>query len=203
MREPKTRGKIVRQYSENIFEIPKFDRLLKRKAEIRRPSGKRPRRISEFGRQLMEKQKLKFIYGITERQFRNLFDSAKKMPGVTGHNFLGLLERRLDNTIFQCGMATTRRQARQLVSHGHFLLNGRRVDVPSITIRQDDHIIARSRKATAELVRKHLSQNSSHVVPSWISVTTDDLSVKIVALPTMDQIHVNVEEQLIVEYYSR
>lgn len=203
MKEPKARGKIVRQYDENIFGNPKFDRLLKRKAEVRRGPRKRPRRISEFGRQLMAKQKLKFMYGLTERQFHNLFKDAKRMDGVTGHNFLSLLERRLDNTVFQAGMASTRRQARQFVSHGHFLLNGRRVDVPSISIKQDDEITVRDRKATAELVRKQLSQNSDIPIPSWIEVTADTLGAKIVSLPKAEDIQINVEEQLIVEYYSR
>lgn len=203
MKEAKARGKIVRRYEENIFGNPKFDRLLKKKAESRRTPRRRARRGSEFGRQLMEKQKLKFMYGLTERQFRNMFDDAKRMDGVTGHNFLSLLERRLDNTIFQSGMASTRRQARQLVSHGHFLLNGRRVDIPSILIKADDQIMARDRKATAELVRKQLSQNSYHAVPGWISVTADTLSAKVLSLPKAEEMDINIEEQLIVEYYSR
>ena len=203
MRMSNTKGKIVRRYGENIFGNPKFDRLLKRKAEIRRDNRRRPRRMSEFGRQLREKQKLKFIYGLTEKQFRNLFDRAKRMDGVTGHNFLSLLERRLDNVVFQAGMASSRKQARQFVNHGHFLLNGRRVDVPSIATKDSDHIAVRNKKTTAEMIRKQLSHNSNYPVPAWILITPDTLSAKIIALPTAEQINVNIEEQLVVEYYSR
>ena len=203
MRLSNTKGKIVRRYGENIFGNPKFDRLLKRKAEMRRDNRRRPRRMSEFGKQLREKQKLKFIYGLTEKQFRNLFDRAKRMDGVTGHNFLSLLERRLDNVVFQAGMASSRKQARQFVNHGHFLLNGRRVDVPSIAIKSSDHITTREKKTTAEMIRKQLSHNSNYPVPAWILSAPDTLSAKIVSLPTAEQININIEEQLVVEYYSR
>jgi len=159
--------------------------------------------MSEFGSQLNEKQKLKFTYGLTERQFRNLFDDAKRMEGVTGDNFLSLLERRLDNVVYKSGMASSRRQARQVVSHGHFLLNGRKVDIPSILIKENDSVTVKNKKTTTEMIRKQLSQNSDSVVPVWMEVSPDTLSARIVSLPARNQIDINIEEQLIVEYYSR
>ena len=165
--------------------------------------GRRPRRPSEFGRQLNEKQKLKFTYGLREKQFRIFFDRAKKMRGVAGHNFLMLLECRLDNVVYQSGMAMTRRQARQLVSHGHFVLNNNPVDVPSIVVKKGDVIVAVQRKNTADMIRKLLSQNSAHAVPPWIKVSPDDLRITVEGLPAREHITTTAEEQLIVEYYSR
>lgn len=203
MQHGNTRGKIVRRFGDNIFEIPKFDKLLARKQGMPRSGGRRPRRISEFGRQLAEKQKLKFAYGLTERQFHVLFQKAKRMRGVAGHNFLTLLERRIDNVVFQTGMAATRRQARQLVNHGHFLLNGSGMDIPSILVKVDDIITVKDNKSTAELIRKHLSQNSNHTVPNWLTVSADDLHVTVNTLPVREDVTIKIEEQLIVEYYSR
>ena len=197
-----TRGKIVRRVEENIFGNPKYDRLLQKKQDMPR-FGRRGRRPSEYSVQLTEKQKLKFTYGLRERQFHNLFEKAKRMDGVTGHNFLILLERRLDNVVYQSGMATTRVQARQFVSHGHFHLNGKRVDVPSITVKPGDVITTGEKRGTAEMVRKLLSQTSAREMPAWVEVSPDELKISVVGLPTREQIKTNVEEQLIVEYYSR
>jgi len=197
------RGKLVRRFGVNIFGNQKYDRLLKRKpAAPGEPKKSRPRQ-SEFGRQLTEKQKLKFCYGLSERQFRNLFEKAKQLKGVTGHNMMILLERRLDNVIFRLGLASSRAQARQIVSHGHIYLNGRRVNVPSALIRVGDVIEAKPRESTKELLRGTLAANSSRPTPPWLTLSADDLKATVNAIPTRDMIPTIAEEQQIVEFYSK
>src|SRR6056297_3330477 len=157
-RNEKAKGKIVRRFGVNIFGNPKYDRLLKKKPHPPGEPKKGRIRQTEYARQLAEKQKVKWAYGLSERQFRNLFYKAKTMKGVTGHNMLVLLERRLDNVVYRIGMATSRSQARQLVSHGHITLNGRKVTIPSAVVRANDSVTVRDRKATRDLVRRLLSE---------------------------------------------
>ena len=202
-RNSTARGKIVRRFGLNIYGNQKYDRLLKRK-----PNGpgnpKRGRvRQTEYGRQLNEKQKLKWAYGLSEKQFSNLFYKAKTMKGVTGDNMLMMLERRLDNVVYRLGMATSRAQARQLVSHGHITLNGRKVTIPSAVVRPADMIAVRDRKPTKDLVRKLMADNSSRPVPPWLTVSRDELQGKVEVNPTRDVIPTVAEEQLIVEFYSK
>jgi len=202
-RNSTARGKIVRRFGLNIYGNQKYDRLLKRK-----PNGpgnpKRGRvRQTEYGRQLNEKQKLKWAYGLSEKQFSNLFYKAKTMKGVTGDNMLMMLERRLDNVVYRLGMATSRAQARQLVSHGHITLNGRKVTIPSAVVRPADMIAVRDRKPTKDLVRKLMADNSSRPVPPWLAVSRDELQGKVEVNPTRDVIPTVAEEQLIVEFYSK
>lgn len=202
-RNTKARGKIARRLGINVFGNPKYDRLLKRK-----PAGpgmpKRGRiRQTEYGRQLVEKQKIRYGYGITERQLTNLFATAKRMKGNTGHNLLIMLERRLDNVVYRLGMASSRSQARQLVSHGHILLNGRKMTIPSAIVRAGDSIAAKDRPATKELLRRTLSENSGRPVPPWLALAADDLRADVTAEPSRDMIPTIAEEQLVVEYYSR
>jgi len=199
------RGKIVRRLGVNIFGNPKYDKLLKRKPQ---PPGDthrkmRRRRQSEYGLQLIEKQKLKFCYGLSEKQFRNLFYKAKKMKGITGDNIITLLEQRLDNVVYRAGMAVSRRQARQLVTHGQLFLNDRRVDIPSITVRMGDVIKVRDRKKVTDLFRRIIGENSGAVMPSWLDVSFDQLQIKISGLPDRKEVPTIAEEQLIIEYYSR
>ncbi|MFW5743122.1 MAG: 30S ribosomal protein S4 [Spirochaetota bacterium] len=202
-RNSTARGKIVRRFGLNIYGNQKYDRLLKRK-----PNGpgnpKRGRiRQTEYGRQLGEKQKLRWAYGLSEKQFSNLFYKAKAMKGVTGDNMLALLERRLDNVVYRLGMATSRAQARQLVSHGHIVLNGRKLTIPSAVVRPADTISVRDRKPTKDLVRKLMADNSSRPIPPWLSVSRDDLQGRVEVNPTRDVIPTIAEEQLIVEFYSK
>ena len=202
-RNSTARGKIVRRFGLNIYGNQKYDRLLKRK-----PNGpgnpKRGRvRQTEYGRHLNEKQKLKWAYGLSEKQFSNLFYKAKTMKGVTGDNMLMMLERRLDNVVYRLGMATSRAQARQLVSHGHITLNGRKVTIPSAVVRPADMIAVRDRKPTKDLVRKLMADNSSRPVPPWLTVSRDELQGKVEVNPTRDVIPTVAEEQLIVEFYSK
>jgi small subunit ribosomal protein S4 len=200
----KARGKIVRRLGINLYGNPKYDRLLKRKSN---PPGmdnsrRMRRKESEYARQLVEKQKLKFCYGLSERQFRNLFEKAKNMKGVTGDNMLSLLERRIDNVVYRLGMATTRPQARQLVSHGHILINNRRVDVPSIIVKSGDVITAKDRNSSKKLVRASLSHHD-HPMPSWLTVSEDEVSGKVERLPVRSDIPTVANEQLVIEYYAK
>jgi small subunit ribosomal protein S4 len=202
-RMTKARGKVVRRLGVNIFGNPKYDRLLKKKPQSPGEPKKGRVRQTEYGRQLVEKQKLKFAYGLSERQFRNLFEKAKSMKGVTGTNMLVLLERRLDNVVYRLGMASSRYQARQLVSHGHIQLNGRKVTIPSAVVRANDSVSVRDRKATRDLVRRLLSENASRPVPPWLIVSKDDMLGTVSILPTRDLIPTVAEEQLVVEFYSK
>lgn len=200
----KARGKIVRRLGINLFGNPKYDRLLKRKSNP--PGADKTRRIrkkdSEYARQLVEKQKLKLSYGLSERQFRNLFEKAKNMKGVTGDNMLSLLERRIDNVVYRMGMATTRPQARQLVSHGHIMVNGRSVDVPSLVVGEGDTVTVKERNASTKLVRASLSHHD-RPIPAWLSVSADEVSGKVERLPVRSDIPTIANEQLVIEYYAK
>ena len=199
----KAKGKIVRRLGTNIFGNPKYDRLLKKKPQGPGEPKKGRIRQTEYGRQLVEKQKLKLAYGMSEKQFRNLFYKAKHMKGVTGDNMLITLERRLDNVVYRLGMATSRSQARQLVSHGHILLNDRRMSIPSSVVRAGDRITVKERKATKDLVRRLLADNSGRPIPPWLEMSRDDMIGSVQALPTRDVIPTIAEEQLVIEFYSK
>jgi len=202
-RQETAKGKVVRRFGVNIYGNEKYDRLLKRKPKPPGEPKKGRIRQTEYGRQLFEKQKLKWAYGLSERQFSNLFYRAKVMKGVTGHNMLILLECRLDNVVYRLGMAGSRSQARQLVSHGHILHNGRKVTIPSALVRAGDEVQARERKATQDLVRRLVADNSSRPVPPWLSISKDELKGVVSIIPTRDLIPTIAEEQLIVEFYSK
>jgi small subunit ribosomal protein S4 len=203
-RKNQPKGKLVRALGINIFEQPKYDRLMKKKAYGPGMHGNKRRRIkeTEYGRQLKEKQKLKFAYGLSERQFRNIFDRAKRMGGVTGDNMLALLERRLDNVVYRMGIATTRAQARQLVNHGHIHMNGRKVNIPSVTVRPGDEINLREKEATKKIVREFMNQNSK-ARPAWLEFSEDDIKGKIIRHPERVDIPTLANEQLVVEYYAK
>ncbi len=161
------------------------------------------RKVSEYGLQLKEKQKAKFIYGVMEKQFRGYYEKAKKMQGVTGENLLKLLERRIDNVIFRLGLAATRRQARQVVRHGHITVNGKRLDIPSALVYEGD-VIAVSEKSRSNAFFKALTENYSALsVPAWLEADASNLSGKVVRYPNREEIDVPVSEQAIVELYSK
>ncbi|GAP61886.1 MAG: 30S ribosomal protein S4 [Ardenticatenia bacterium] len=161
------------------------------------------RKMSDYGMQLREKQKARRIYGVLERQFRRYFYDAVRQPGQTGENLLRLLERRLDNVVYRMGFADSRAQARQLVTHGHFTLNGRRHNIPSYLVKPGDVISVRegSRKRTYfKEIGEHMEGKA---VPEWLEVDPTTLTGRVIALPERHQIDIPVNEQLIVEYYSR
>lgn len=158
-------------------------------------------RLTDYGLRLREKQKLKMIYGVMERQCRKYFEMARKVKGSTAEAFLILFERRLDNVVYRAGFAITRRQARQLVSHGHIIVGDRRVDIPSYLVRQGDVIKVRDK--VKELVRSNLSSPVRKSPPSWLNVDEENLVIEVKGMPTRGEIDIPVNEYLIVEYYSR
>ncbi len=161
------------------------------------------KKISDYARQLHEKQKAKYIYGMLERQFRVTFMRARKLSGSTGVNLLNLLERRLDNVVFRAGFASTKRLARQLVNHGHFEVNGRKVDIASYTVRMNEVIGVREHKRTLPYWKNTLETMKKVDVPSWISVDGPNLKINILAEPKPEELPQIIEPSLIVEYYSR
>jgi small subunit ribosomal protein S4 len=163
--------------------------------------GQRPRKLGEYGQQLREKQKIKRIYRIAETQFRNYYDEAVRRKGVTGENLLQLLEGRLDNIVYRMGFADSRMQARQLVSHAHFNVNGRKVNIPSFGVRAGDVISVRPGSRNVAIIADNL--NNARRRPDWVDVITTDFSGKVIVLPNREQIDTQVEEQLVVEFYSR
>ncbi len=160
-------------------------------------------KLSNFGLQLREKQKLKRIYGVLEKQFRNYFSKAASAKGVTGHTLLQTLERRLDNVIYQLGFASSRGQGRQLVSHRYVWVNGRRVNVASFLVKKDDDVQIRFQKKGEKLVKENIELTKSRPVPTWLVVDGAQYKAKVVRLPAREDIQVPVNEQLIVELYSR
>lgn len=165
--------------------------------------GAKRTKLSNFGLQMREKQKLKRIYGILERQFRNYFAKAIRAKGVTGHMLLQMLERRLDNVIFQMGFASSRGQARQLVSHGYVWVNNRRVNIPSYLVKKDDEVVMRFQKKGEKLVKENIEAGKSRTIPVWLSVDSAQYKAKILRLPVREDVQTAVSEQLIVELYSR
>jgi small subunit ribosomal protein S4 len=165
--------------------------------------GQGRRKMSAYGLQLREKQKLRKIYGVLERQFRRYFEEAERRPGVTGENLLQLLERRLDNVVYRLGFAGSRSQARQLVAHEHFHVNGRTVNVPSFVVKPGDAIEVRAGSKQLEPIQVSLSAVGSRRMPEWLELDVENLRGRIVSLPRREDIDVEAQEQLVVEYYSR
>lgn len=161
--------------------------------------GKKP---TEYGIQLREKQKVRRIYGVAEKQFRSYFVEANRQKGMTGENLLRLLERRLDNVVFQLGFATSRPEARQLVRHGHFTVNGRRVDIPSFLVRKGDVVAYKEASKTSPRI-KEIITNLDRTPPKWLSIDVNAASGTVEALPTREDIQMPIQEHLIVEKYSR
>ncbi len=196
---------------EKVKLFLKGERCLSKKCAVERrtaaPGQKaatktRPK-TSEFGRQLREKQKMRRIYGVVERQFENYFRKASARKGQTGTALLALLEMRLDNVIYRLNLATSRAQARQLVRHRHFLLNGRRVNVPSLQVRPGDTLQVVPRSASTTLFASLFDYAKGRRVPGWLDYDEQTHTAKVVQVPTRADIDTNVDEQLIVEYYSR
>lgn len=172
------------------------------KKSTRNPGGTRRKKVSEYGAQLKEKQKVKFVYGILEKQFHRYYLKAANMKGITGDNMLQLLELRLDNVVYRLGLGKTRRMARQVVTHGHILVNGRKVDIPSYTVKAGDVITVRQQSAQLEMF-KVLREGTSVVTPKWLTFDAPTLTGKVEALPQRDDIDFELQENLIVEFYSR
>jgi small subunit ribosomal protein S4 len=165
-------------------------------------SKRRPKK-SDRGIQLQEKQKARYTYGLMERQFRKFFSEAERLPGITGETLLILLERRLDNVVFRLGFATSRAQARQLVRHGHFLLNGRKTDIPSCLVKPGDAVVWREGSTKGEYYKTLVQEIEGRTIPGWLALDKQKMAAQIVNLPTGEDIEVKFDEKAIVEYYSR
>ena len=172
-----------------------------KKESIRQP--KRRRKESEYGMQLREKQKVKFIYGVLEKQFHHYYERALREEGVTGENLMRTLERRLDNVVFRLGFARTRKEARQSVRHGHFQVNGRRVDIPSFLVKEGDVVSVAPKFHDLLPIKEALIQSERFEVPGWLEVDIEKLKGTVLSLPNRDQISGDINEQLIVELYSK
>ena len=198
---------IVKQSRREGFALaPKAHKIMAKKSGIPGQHGDmRVRGGSLYLTQLREKQKVRRLYGLLEKQFAKLMKEAQKTEGLSGQNLLEFLERRADNVVFRAGFATTRRQARQLVSHGHFLLNGRRIDIPSIRLKAADVLEVRAKSAKSEYF-KNLENTvaASGVQPlSWLKADAKKMRIEITGTPTREEAEAGINEQLIVEYYSR
>ena len=173
-------------------------------SEKKHPQQRMNRKVSEYGLQLKEKQKAKFIYGVLERQFRNYYEKAKKMPGVTGENLLVLLERRLDNVVFRMGFSNNRRQARQFVRHGHITVNGKRVDIPSALVSVGDVVEVCEKSQGKEIFKAIKEVNNALSAPPWLDSNQANLKGSVTRFPTREDISdIPVNEQSIIELYSR
>ena len=165
--------------------------------------GQGRKKVSEYGLQLREKQKARRMYGILEGQFRRYFEKAERQKGITGENLLRLLERRLDNVVYRLGFGASRNESRQLVRHGHFTVNGRKVNIPSYMIRVGDVIAVRDKSKESPRVKELLERAGDRTPPSWLELEAEQARARVVDLPTREQIDCPVQEHLIVELYSR
>ena len=196
---PSTR--ISRRFGQYIIGSPKV--LERRNFPPGQHGPKSRRKLSEYAVGLAEKQKLRYIYGLLERQFRRTFAIAKKERGVTGERFLQLLETRLDSVVYLLGFAKSRAAARQLVNHGHVRVNGRKVDIASYTVVQGDEVEMKAVNSSRQLATRAIEENRARVVPAWLTRNDEALKGTITRLPTRDEMEPSINEQLIVEYYSR
>lgn len=172
------------------------------KSSNRNPKQSRKKQ-SEYGLQLTEKQKVKFIYGVLEKQFRKYYIMATKRNGITGEMLLQILESRLDNVVFRLGLANTRREARQIVNHGHILVNGKRVDIPSYLVKPGDVITVKEKTKNSDHMKEIVEANATRVVPAWLDMDKNTLTGKVITLAEREHIDYEVEEHLIVELYSK
>lgn len=198
------RGKIVRKFGENIFGNAKYDRLLNRKPYAPGQHGQtRRRRLSNYGVQLNEKQKIKFMYGLLEKQFRNYFEKAEQLKGETGTNLLQLLEARLDNVVYRLGLAPTRPAARQMVNHCHFLVNNKKVNIPSYQVKPGDVIQVREKSKKMDIILESMRRIKGDIDLPWLELDKAKMQGSYIANPERDQMNLTVNEQLVVELYSK
>lgn len=200
-----SKAKICRRFGENIYGSEKYDRILARKNYAPGVHGKSfSRTKSEYGRQLLMKQKAKHIYGILEKQFRKHYEDVKNRPGVTGDLLLARLEQRLDNVIYRLGFANTRPQARQIVNHAMIYVNGKKMSIPSYEVKVGDEIMINpTKKDNGYFKNQEQYITSKKNVPGWLSLDAKSMTGKVVALPKRDDFDANINAQIIVEFYSK
>lgn len=202
MRYTGPKARLCRREGINLFGSDKYTRIMQRRNSAPGATASaRPSKLSEFGKQLREKQKAKRLYGVSEKQFRKYFQSAVRSKGVTGTRLLQLMELRIDNVLYRAGFAITRPQARQFVSHRQFLINGRRVDVPSIQVRPGDVISVRDRFEDNPVFAD--VSDRSKFIPKWMQIDIQKKTITITRLPETDELEASIAVHLIVEFYSR
>ena len=200
----KPKGKLVRKFGENIFGNPKYDRLLNRKAYSPGQHGQSRRsKLSNYGIQLQEKQKIKFMYGLLEKQFRLTFERAEKMKGETGTNMLQILDSRLDNVVFRLGFAPSRPAARQLVNHKHFLVNDKVVNIPSFIVKPGDKVSVREKSRKMDVILDSMRRIKGDMDLTWLALDKAKMKGTFEAVPDRDEMQLTVNEQLVVELYSK
>tara|TARA_B100000214_G_C23796366_1_gene548253 strand:+ start:72 stop:689 length:618 start_codon:yes stop_codon:yes gene_type:complete len=198
------KGKLVRKFGENIYGNPKYDRLLNRKPYSPGQHGQSRRsKLSNYGLQLQEKQKIKFMYGLLEKQFRLTFERAEKMKGETGTNMLQLLESRLDNVIYRLGFAPSRPSARQLVNHKHFLVNNKVVNIPSFRLKAGDVVEVRQKSKKMDVVLDSMRRIKGDMDLTWLGLDKGKMRGTFQTVPDRDEMQLTVNEQLVVELYSK
>ncbi len=198
------KGKLVRKFGENIFGNPKYNRLLNRKPYKPGQHGQgRRSKLSNYGVQLQEKQKIKFMYGLLEKQFRLTFEKAEKMKGETGTNMLQLLESRLDNVVYRLGFAPSRPSGRQMVSHKHFLVNNKVVNIPSYIVNPGDVIEVRKKSKKMDIILDAMRRIKGDMDLPWLGLDKAKMRGTFVAVPDRDEMQLTVNEQLVVELYSK
>lgn len=199
--------RLCRREGEKLFL--KGDRCYTTKCGIERRSyapgqhGRNPRKVTEYGLHLREKQKCRRIYGILERQFERYYDEASRGRGITGENLLQLLELRFDNVVYRLGFGDSRSQARQLVRHGHFTVNGKKVNIPSYQLKANDVVAVHEKSKDKDLIRSNIEAAADRGLAQWLELDADNMEGRVLAIPTREQIDVPIQEHLIVEYYSR
>ncbi len=204
MRYTGSKARQCRREGVNLFGSPKYQKIIGRRPGIPgMHGGKRLGKLTEYAKQLREKQKAKRMFGLSEKQFKKYFDKADRSKDVTGDKLLELLETRLDNVIFRSGFALTRMQARQFASHGLFTVNGRKVDIPSILIRKGDIVEVKASKKSSLVFTKNKEEMKDYIAPDWLKVDTGALKVEIMSLPEVKHFEQMINTQPIVEFYSR
>lgn len=198
------KAKLCRRFGENLFGTAKYDRILSKRNFPAGQHGKSFRRkVSDYGMHLKEKQKLRLTYCLLEKQFHNYFVKAEKMKGVTGDNLMQMLERRLDNVVYRLGFAVTRMQARQFVNHGHFNVNGKKVDIPSLLVKPGDIIEVREKSRGNKMIQDAMERTEATSPYSWLSVNKENMNGQFLSVPAAADVPSTVDVRLIVEFYSK
>lgn len=195
------RVRISRRFGLPIFGPTKYLERRNYGPGVHGPKSRR--KVTDYGLGLIEKQKLRYYYGLLERQFRGVYEKALKRRGVTGEQMLQILETRLDNVVYHLGFGTTRAAARQMVAHGHVTVNGKKVSVPSYALRVNDAIVVKGSNVSRQLATKNLELSTSRSVPDWLSLNKEELKGVVMRIPTRDEINPIANEQAVVEFYSR
>ena len=195
------RVRISRRFGIPIFGPSKYLERRNYPPGVHGPKSRR--KLTDYGMGLVEKQKLRYYYGLMEKQFRGVYEKALKRRGVTGEQMLQILETRLDNVVFHLGFGTTRAAARQMVNHGHITVNGRKVSIPSYALKVNDVIVAKNNTVSRQMATKALELSTSRAVPDWLSLSKDEFKGVVMRIPTREEINPIANEQAVVEFYSR